>query len=300
MSKILITGASGFIGQHLFRRLKKEGFSVFGISRTGGYIDDQKIFSLDLQNKEEVNNFLKNKKIDCIIHLAALVPQSFNDQTAYESLYENFVSTFNLLEVLKQDQIKKFVFASSMSVIGQPPKKSLDENIPVEPTNFYSLSKYFGEKMSQLFGLKFKKKVIILRISAPYGQGQKEGSVIPLFINQALKSENLIVLGQGKRLQDFIYISDIVEAFVCAIKYPACGIYNLASGQSTNTYKLAKIILKLIPESHSKIILKGIDTQEKYQLRVNISKAKKDLKYIPKVLIKDGIGNYINYLKRQK
>ena len=139
--------------------------------------------------------------------------------------------------------------------------------------------------------------MVILRISAPYGPGQSPNNVIPIFIKNALANKDIQIFGTGRRSQDFIYIDDVARAFLAAVKTDRSGIYNIGSGESTSTLKLAKTILKTLPESHSKIVFSGVDPQENYRLRMDISKTEKELKFSPTIMIEEGIQKYIGYLK---
>ncbi len=296
---ILITGATGFIGKPLISELIKSGHQVTGISSKGGKIGNNKIFQVNLLKRKQLEKFFKKKQFDVIVHLAARVPKLNDDNSQRLSLVENTKSTLNILEEFRKGKIKKFIYASGISVIGMPKNISLvSESYPGNPESLYETSKYFGEVLCEQYRIKFKKNIVSLRISAPYGPGQNKSSVIPLFIKYALLLKDIPIYGSGKRIQDFIYISDVAMAIVAAIKHDCSGIYNIGSGQSTSTINLAKIILKNIPGTKSKIInIDKKDLQENYRLKMNINKAKKDLNFSPKVMIEEGIKKYIKYFK---
>lgn len=298
--KILITGATGFIGHHLFLKLKKGGHEVEGLSLEKVMIDGKKTVILNLQNKDKLRHFLKNKNFDVIVHLAARIPYSIYGRDAEGSLIENFQTTLNLLEEFNKIRTKKFIYASSMSVVGPPEYLPVDEKHPLNPENFYSAGKILGEMLCERFRAKTNKNITVLRISAPYGPGQNKNYVIPLFIKRSLASQNILIHGTGKREQDFVYITDVIDAFITAIRHNCSDIYNIGSGESTSTFNLAKIILKNIKHTTSKIALSGKkDLQENYKMRVDIDKAKRDLKYSPKISIEKGVKKYINYFINQ-
>lgn len=282
--KILITGATGFIGQHVFSLLQAAGLKVAGISFEGGKIDKAKILKLDLCQAEKVRRFFKKKNavehFDTIIHLAARVPKSDNERDQKLALIENVASTLNILEEFQKSKTEKFIYVSGISVV-------------VQRESLYVVSKYFGEILSEYYQKKFNKNIIILRISAPYGPGQVKNNVIPIFIKNALENKDIQIFGTGKRTQDFIYIDDVARAFLAALKSNCNGIYNIASGQSVSTLGLAKIILKNFPESKSKIVFKGIDPEENYRVKIDISEVQKDLKFTPKIMIEEGIKKYV-------
>src|SRR3990167_9743573 len=166
--RILITGASGFIGQHVFKALKAAGYPVRGISF------DQ----LDLLQSKKVASFFRKKHFDIIIHLAARVPKTGSEDEQRLTLQENISSTLSVLEEFRKSKAEKFIYASGISVVAQ-----LD--------SLYVLSKYLGEILSGYYQKKFNKNVVILRISAPYGPGQSPNNVIPIFIKNALANKDI-------------------------------------------------------------------------------------------------------------
>jgi len=298
--RILLTGATGFIGSNLFLKLKNKGHRVTGLALKQDKIAGLKIHALDLKSGKKVQDFFGRHKFDAVIHLAAAVPLKFSGSLEEKKIFDdNFLGTSNLLDAFSLSSAKLFIYASSISVIGQPLFKSVDETHPTHPSNFYSLSKLFSEMLASQYAQATGKIFVGFRITAPYGPGQRLKTVINIFLENALESKDLIVFGQGKRAQDFIYIDDLTDAFLLAIKSKQSNIFNLGSGQSVSSLELAKTILANSPESQSKIIFKGVDNQENYRLRVNIKKAKKILKFKPKYDVEKGIREYLKYLVRK-
>jgi UDP-glucuronate 4-epimerase len=294
MSNVLVTGATGFIGQHLVLRLSKAGYIVFGISKNGGNIAGHIIIPVDMTNAIALASYCEDKSFDAVFHLAASVPSSFNDNTAKESLLTNVTSTLNLLDIFKQKRWNVFIHASSTAVYGSPLiHEVITEDCPVSLNNFYSIGKYFAEVLCEQFRAAHDLCISSLRISAPYGPGQRKDTVITRFIKMALQSEDITIYGSGQRKQDFTYIDDVVEALILAYQKRACGIFNIASGVPVSMKELAETILKVIPASKSKIVYTGIpDQQEHYRPNFSIEKAKNELGYAPMFLITEGIKRY--------
>lgn len=301
-NQILVTGATGFIGKFLMTELAKAGYQVTGIDLKAGQIGRVKIFSVNLLKKKQLDQFFQKHQFDIIVHLAARVPKSDDDQSQKLSLLENTTSALNMLEAFKISKAQKFIYASGVSVIGTPKSNMpVSESSPAGPESLYVAGKYFGEVLAEAYRKETGKNIVSLRISAPYGPGQNQNDVIPLFIQRALSNKDIPIYGSGKRSQDFIYIGDVTRAILAAIKHNLSGIYNIGSGQSTSTIALAKIILKNVPETKSKIIFADQkDPQENYRLKMNINRAKKELKFSPQVMIEEGIKKYIKYLKENQ
>ena len=297
---VLLTGATGFIGSNLFLKLKKNKHHVTGLALKQEKIANQKILALDIKNRKNVQDFFSHHKFDAVIHLAAAVPPKFTNSLEEKKIFDdNFLGTSILLDAFSRSRAGLFVYASSISVIGQPLSSCVDETHPLKPNNFYSLSKLFGEMLGRQYALATDKTFIGFRITAPYGPGQRLKTVLNIFLENALKSKDLEVFGKGKRAQDFIYIDDLTDAFLLALKAKKSGIFNIGSGQSVSSSELAKKVLENCPGNKSKIIFKGVDNQESYRLKVNIEKAKKILKFRPKHDIDTGIKEYLKYLVRE-
>jgi len=296
---ILITGATGFIGKHLFLQLNELGYNVTGLSLRGGIINNEKIFSVDLKNRQEVNTFFQDHAFDIIIHMAAHIPNSTNNSTDKNYLIHNLLSTYNLLNEFGQSNTQKFIFSSSISVFGTYNIGYVDEKTEINAETFYSAGKYCEEVIINQYGLHTKKVTTILRIPSPYGPGLNTQAVIPTFIKLALNSKDISIYGSGERSQNFIYITDVVNAFLAAVQKNCPGSFNIGSAQSTSTKNLAEIILSSIPNTNSKIIFTGNpDPHEYYRLKINIEKAKRELPFFPQVSIKEGIKRYSDYLKK--
>ena len=297
--KILVTGATGFIGKNTFIKLKEKNYEVFGTSLNGGSIGKSKITSVDLRDRGKTRKFMKNKKFDVVIHLASAIPKNITNALNETYLFDNISQTLNLLEEIKNKKKCRFIYVSSMSIMGKPKYLPVDEKHPFNIENYYSSGKLCCEILCKQQMLQNKLQLCIIRISSPYGPGQNPTSVIPLFINMALKSMNINIYGSGKRSQDFIYIKDIVNLLVSIIKKKSSGVYNIGSGESTSTIDLANIILNNTNQTKSKIIFNGkMDEQEGYKMKVDIKKARKELNFRPKFNIKKGIKDYINNISR--
>jgi len=281
--KILLTGATGFIGSHVFSRLTEEGYQVTGVSLNDVKINGQKISGLDLTDEKKVKEFFKRRSFGCFIHLAAKVPKDFTGKEARQAFGQNLQATFNLLEEFANSGANKFIHASSISVR--------------HPDNFYSLGKLFEEELARLYQKETGKKIISLRIAAPYGPGQNIMTVVPLFIKNAINNKPIVVFGSGQRRQDFIFVTDVAEAILKAMTSQVSGVYDIGGGESVSTLGLAKIIIK-VARSKSKIIFKGKDAQEHYRLKIDLSQAKKGIGFLPRISLKEGIEKYIEYLKK--
>ena len=300
MSRVLITGATGFIGRNLVEKLSRMGYQFNGISKSGGMINDTLIDAVDCTDQEALNRYCKDKSFDGIIHLAASVPSSFYDETARQSIVQNVKMTMNLLEAFRKRSGGGFIYVSGTSIYGYPEKLPVTEETPPQPDGFYPLGKFFGELLCQQYQKEHNLCIAILRISAPYGTGMRRETVIDKFIRKALLSEDITLYGTGNRSQDFTYIEDVVNAITLAYEAKATGIFNVSGGTSTSMKQLAEIVLSILSKSKSNIIYSGIDDpQEDYHAAFSFEKARKTFSYQPRFSLKEGLQKYVEAIREE-
>ena len=248
MISILVTGAGGFIGKNLLKRLNQSGYDVDGldISKSGcTFIED--ITDIDWGT-------IELESYDAVIHLAAKVsvPESFDLPELYHCV--NVTSTEKLFQKCVEKNIKNVIFASSAAVYGnstQEIKIVGEEGIIESP---YAKNKLDGEGLAYSFS-KFKTKFTCLRFFNVYGPGQTSdsqySSVIPLFINKIIENNDLIIYGEGNQTRDFIHVSDVCDVIISCInnvKLPNFSCINLGTGMGVSILDLAKILLNYAHE----------------------------------------------------
>jgi len=300
MKKVLVTGATGFIGRHVVRRLKTEGVDIYGISRSGGIVDDILVEAIDLADPKQVEIWQQGKNLDAIIHVAAKVPSSFRSSDAQECFLTNINSMLNILRLAVSYKCH-LVYTSSTSVYGniQGDIKTVTEAY-ANPDNFYSNSKYVGDVLCQQMAQSDSLSYTSLRISAPYGPGCKRSTVINIFLKYALTGQNITLYGSGERTQDFTYIDDVVEAIWLGLSKRPTGIFNIASGNPVSMKTLAQTVLQAIPTSNSSIIYSGeVDPQENYRAIFSIDKAHQQFGWFPRVNLIEGLQATAEVLKQE-
>ena len=300
MIRVLVTGATGFIGRNLVEKLPLRGYEVACISKSGGLASNLLVDAVDCADAEALNRYCEGKSFDGVIHLAASVPSSFWDDVAKQSIIRNIKMTMNILEVSRKLSSSLLIYASSISVYGYPEKLPVTEETPAQPDGFYPLGKFFGELLCQQYQNTDNLAITILRISAPYGPGMSKETVIKRFIKQALLSKSITLYGKGTRSQDFTYIEDITDAIAQAYKAKATGIFNVSSGTSTSMKELAKTVLRVLPNSKSRIVYSGTgDPQENYRVAFSFEKARRSFGYQPEFPLAKGIEEYAKVIKKE-
>ncbi len=310
--KVIVTGAAGFIGSHLCQRLLKDGWTVAGVDNFDNFYDPQikrdnlkdclvnKQFSLveaDIRDGASMNNAAKGAEV--IVHLAAKagVRPSIEQPGIYADV--NINGTITLLEAAKKNGIKKFIFASSSSVYGNNKKVPFSENDNVDfPISPYAATKKAGELICHTYHHLTGISITCLRYFTVYGPRQRPDLAIHKFARLIEQGKSIPVYGDGSMMRDFTYIDDIIDGTVGAIK--ECSdyqIYNLGESKPITVNNLIGELEKALGKKAKieRLPLQQGDVQQTY---ADITKAKRDLRYNPHTAINEGLGKFIEWLRR--
>lgn len=233
------------------------------------------------------------KGIDYVFHLAAQTSVPFSITHPSYTFNVNVSGTVNMLRVCHKAKVKKFVFGSSCAVYGDPYHLPISEDEPKDPISPYAESKQAGEHFCVGFYKTGMLKTALLRFFNVYGPRSplnNYSGVITRFIDNSRKGEPLVVYGDGCQTRDFVYVSDVVDALVSCLDDWKCDgeIFNVGSGKPTTILDLAKAVVEL---TGSKSVIKN-ENERKGDIKdsyADISKAKKMLRYSPKVTFKEGL-----------
>ncbi|MBF0320452.1 MAG: NAD-dependent epimerase/dehydratase family protein [Nitrospirae bacterium] len=285
ITSVLVTGSSGFVGRSLVRKLKE----------CGAHVEE-----FDIINGKDITDFKSFdsiKKADCVVHLAArtFVPDAFeNPARVYR---ENIIGTLNVLEYCRTNSIKKIIYASSY-VYGRPQRLPIDEKHPVAIQNPYGRSKLIGEALCGGYHEDYGIVPIIFRPFNIYGPGQGGDFLIPTLIRQALSASDTIIVKDLLPRRDYIYIDDIIEAYVYAIlSYKCAGpeIFNVGSGIS---YSVNDIINKLqkICQTNKKAISEGLERKNEIpDCTADTGKIRKAFGWAAKYGIDEGLRQTVSH-----
>ena len=303
--KILVTGCAGFIGSHTCEKLLKDGNIILGIDNLNDYYSiEQKSSNIEILKKYANFTFLKEdikntKEIlnwhpDVVLHLAAMagVRYSLENPKLYSDI--NINGFINILEQCRLINCK-LVYASSSSVYGLNTKVPFSEDDPIEKCNSpYACSKRAKEIYAQMYSQVYNLSTIGLRFFTVYGPRGRPDMAPYKFLNKISNEISIDKYGNGTSSRDYTYISDIVSGIISAIHCnKKCEIYNLGNSSPVSLNEF----IKTCEEVTGKVaIINQMDEQmgDVPHTYADISKAKKDLGYCPKVCLKKGINKTFN------
>lgn len=307
ISNYLITGCAGFIGSNIARELLARGERVTGIDNfiTGRVkniegFSDRKDFQFkegDINNNSVLKDAMEGQ--DYVLHQAAIpsVPRSI--ELPIDTAEANIMGTLSVLEAAKESEVKKVVYASSSSVYGPSEELPKKENMPTNPVSPYALTKYAGERYTQLFSEIYGLPTVSLRYFNVFGPRQDLNSeysaVIPKFINEMLQDNRPPIYGDGEQSRDFTFVKNVVEANILAAKSSASGeVFNVACGDRFTVNRLVERLNEILETS---LEAKHLDPRkgDVRHSHANIAKAKKHLGYEPEVDFKEGLQKTVEW-----
>lgn len=254
--KVLVTGGAGFIGSHVVDKLVDSGYEVVVVDNlsTGKreYIHSEaKFYQADI-TAAEITEVFDAEKPEFIIHHAAQinVQSSIVDPTRDANL--NIVGTVNLLTNAVKYGVRRVVYASSAAAYGNPVYLPIDEKHPISPMSFYGLSKYAPERYIELFSSLYGLDYTILRYANVYGPRQDpkgEAGVVSIFVDKILNNESPAIYGDGLQTRDFVYVKDVADANVTALRSAVNGVFNVSSCEQTTINDLLGIINGIVREN---------------------------------------------------
>ena len=314
MKKILITGATGFVGSHLTELCVEKGFEVVAFDRynpnynlgwleKSKYRDDINFAFGDIRDYDSVLKTMKGCKT--VFHLAALIgiPYSYISPLAY--FKTNLEGTYNILESSKYLDIEQTIITSTSEVYGSAKYVPIDEKHPLSAQSPYSASKISADQLAISYWNSFQLPIKIIRPFNVYGPRQSSRAVIPSIIIQALNSKNEIKLGNVEPTRDFTYVTDTCNAFLDILKINNLFGNTLNLG-SNNEYTIEYICKKILTKLNSEANIKKEERRirplksEVARLVCDNTKILKQTNWKPKIDIEEGLDITISWFKENK
>jgi len=302
--KVLITGASGFVGSCLARRLLKENYKIHIITRETtnlwrlqDVLKDIEIHNVDLLHSEEIAKLASTISVDNVYHLATYGGYHFQNSVE-DVINTNVIGTFNLFREFSKKGIEMFVNTSSSSEYGEK-FEPMHEEMRVEPNNMYGASKAAGTIICSTYAKINKLPLVTFRLFSPYGYYDAKTRLIPTVITSCLRGQEIKLSSKNSK-RDFIFIDDVVDAYLATSKViDSYGeIFNIGSGLQYTTEEIVNNILNLIGKEVKVNWEPNLDRQYEPLMWVSDNKvAYEKLNWKPNVDIRVGLNNTINWFR---
>lgn len=305
--RVLVTGGAGFIGSHIVDRLVWEKFEVSVVDNfsTGKRVNvnpKAKIYSCNITNSIKLDSIFEAVKPEVVIHHAAQINIEKSLNSACDDANVNILGTLNILQSCVKHCIEKITYASSAAVYGDPKYLPIDEEHPLSPLSPYGVSKHAPEHYinmyKELYGLDFT----ILRYANVYGPRQDaegEGGVVSIFVDRIIQEKPVSIFGDGYQTRDFVYVKDIAEANLLAIKNGSGQIMNISTNSQTSVrdlFRVLSVINNTYVEPEYQPSRLG-DIRDSY---LDNKKAQDELGWQPKYDLFDGLERTLSYYKADR
>lgn len=302
MNKVLVIGGTGFIGSNIIKYLKEQGIYTGCYALTQNGIGDENFIGNIIydDNFENIVN-----EFDQIIYLITSVSPKRSMEQPFEPYANDIPLLIKTLDVARNANIKRVVFASSGgTVYGNIENRKAKETDLNNPINHYAICKLSSEKILEMYNNLYGMENISLRISNPYGMGQRVSSnvgAITVFANRIINNEEISIFGDGNVVRDYVDVEDVAKAFYLALTYnynpnDNPQVYNIGSGNGLSLNDIIEIIsdeLNMVPRINY-LPKRGFDVE--YNV-LDISKAEQVLGYQPYPDQKEKIKEYVRKLQ---
>jgi len=298
--KVLVTGGTGFIGSHVVDKLRDKGVGVRVFDMVmPEYRDDIEFYQGSLLNLEQMRMAVSG--VDAVFHLGAVADVNDVFLEPHYSEAINVRGAINVLEAARKAKVKKVIYGSTTWVYSEAESNDVDETTPLHaPSHFYTATKLAGEYYCRSYNKLYGLDITILRYGIPYGPRARDGAVIPIFVKKALNGEPLTITGDGSQFRKFVYVEDLAEGNVLALKAIASNkTYNLDGIEKITIKEIAEMVRDII--GNVKIEYVPARTGDFPGKEVSSKRAEDELGWTPKTSFNEGLKKYIDwYIQRER
>lgn len=301
--KYLVTGAAGFIASKVAKNLLDKGNSVVTIDNlTTGYEDNIPKGVQFIRGNvfdDAVIKQLEDTHFDAILHIAGQSSGEISFENPIYDLQTNCQSTLMLLEYAKRTGCQKFLYASTMSVYGDHNPPECKEQTETIPKSFYAVGKLASEHYMRIYSQQYGITSTALRLFNTYGVGQnlnnmKQG-MASIYLAMAIKNKEIIVKGSKDRFRDFVYVDDVVDAFIKALERKGgYKCYNVCTGKATKVEDVVANIINNVPYEVS-IKYEDGTPGDQFGIYGNGEKIAEDIGWKPQINFNDGMNIMVKW-----
>jgi len=301
--KVLVTGGAGFIGSHIVDALIEQGHEVAIVDNLStGFVENAnphaRFYKMSVCEPNLADVF-EQERPEVVIHQAAQMVIQRSVADPIFDTKENIIGSLNVILNCIRFGVRKIIYASSGgAVYGEPVNLPVKEDHPINPVSQYGVSKHTVEHYLYVYGAQYGLNYVVLRYSNVYGPRQNPGGeagVVAIFARQMIRGETPIIFGKGDKTRDYTYVGDVVRANLIAMEN-GNGIYNICTGVETTDQEMFDTLAKLLG-------YKGIPKYapvrkgEIYRICLDFSKARQELGWQPKLILKEGLLQTIDYYR---
>lgn len=328
--KVLVTGAAGFIGFHLVKKLAAENFDIIGLDNLNEYYDPRlkydrlrelgifslntkdknsffvksellpnfKFIKMDLIEMERITDLFKTENFDIVIHLAAQAGVRFSIESPEVYIQSNIIGFFNILECSKNNKVEHLIYASSSSVYGNNDKVPFSETDSVDfPISMYAATKKSNELMAHTYSHIHKLRTTGLRFFTVYGPWGRPDMAAYLFTKSILEGTPIKVFNNGELHRDFTYIDDIIDGIIRVMNKSdntGYALYNIGNNKPAHLLDFISTIEKYTGKTAKKELL-PMQQGDVYKTYADIDALSSAVGYQPSTNIDKGIEKYVKW-----
>ncbi len=313
--EILVTGGAGFIGSHTVEALLARGERVIALDNFNDFYDPERkrrniapflsnpnfrLVQGDIRDRTMLEHLFTTEPIRRIVHIAAMANPRFSikDPLLYEEV--NVTGTLNLVEIAVRQGVQHFVFASSSSIYGGdapvPYKEDARTDRPLSP---YAATKKMSEVLLYTFHYLYGLPVTVLRFFTVYGERGRPDMAVYLFTDWIARDQPVRLFGDGSQSRDYTYVEDTVSGVVAALDRPSgYQIYNLGNSNPQTNAHLIEVIERTLGK---KATIEKLDypSADPIITCADITRARVDLGYNPKVLLEEGVPRFVRWYEQE-
>ena len=304
---VIVTGGAGFIGSRLTERLVSDSYDVIAVDNLSTGSEENipqgtPLYTVDISQMSEIET-LPDVEYKAIFHVAAQSSGEISFEQPVVDLNSNALGTLNMLRFAMSRGVPRFVYASSMGVYGDVADAPISETHPCVPASYYGITKLAGEQYVRLFSQHID--TTAFRLSNVYGPKQnlknmKQG-MASIYMAYLLSGEPLIVKGPAERFRDFVYIDDVVDAWLsCLDDHRTYGkVYNLGTGVKTTVTELIQVLLNALGYDSYDISYESGTPGDQFGIYADISKLQAELGFTTATTLDAGISRMVEWAKRR-
>jgi len=307
--KILVTGGAGFIGSHVVDAYLGLGHEVIVVDDLScgekkNINPRAKFYKIDICDEKGIKKIFQKEKPDMVNHHAAQKDVGFSVMNPLEDTKVNILGSVNIIKNCIEFKVKKIIYANSGgATYGNPPRGDfpLKESHPINPVNPYGLNKSLIELYLKMYKREYGLDFVSLRYANVYGPRQKggEAGVIPIFIDKMLSNQRPSINGDGEQTRDLVYVGDVVMANIIALRKTPGHFYNISTAKPISIKHLFHLIAKETGFKGSPIFKEAKPREVRFS-SLSCEKARKELGWIPKTDIKEGIKRTVEWFREKK